>query len=101
MSNKRIMSNTIDYLLILTLIKYFFIIHSFIQQTFAEKTPAGKGTESIEVGGGQRFQTGVSAGPREKPTFEQGTGGQGRRCDSPGRGPRGENSQFFILSMKH
>lgn len=58
MSNKRIMINTIDYLLILTLIKYFFIIHSFIQQTFAEKTPAGKGTESIEAGRGRDFKQG-------------------------------------------
>lgn len=53
-----------------------FIIHSFIQQTFAEKNPAGKGTESTEVGRG-RFQTGVRAGLRERLTFAQRTGGQG------------------------
>lgn len=36
----------------------FFIIHSFIQQTFAEENPAGKGTESTEVGRGRDFKQG-------------------------------------------
>lgn len=55
MISTRIMINTIDYLLILMLIIYCFSIHSFIQQTIAEKNPAGKGTESTEVGWGRGF----------------------------------------------
>lgn len=100
-STKRITIHSIDYSFINPYIHYVYS-YSFIQQSFAENNPAGKGDRVLRSGGAEILNTGSGHASVRSRHLSSELKVMKRATRLPGeQGPCWENSQCHKLSMIH